>query len=150
MFGGLVGNSKSHDFGKWWPIIYYFCQQKWSQSPGNPKWSIIVEALKRSHVFSKRDVSDLPCLRYAMITGAIAGVFLADYWILKARVLDIEELYSATGVNWHLWLKPCCFCLSRFWKGRFFRESMPAMMFFRDIFLGAGYLNPGSTLGNMN
>ena len=37
-----------------------------------------------------------------MITGAIAGVFLADYWILKATILDIKELYSATGVNWHL------------------------------------------------
>eukprot|EP00438_Fugacium_kawagutii_P028657 Skav213545 [mRNA] locus=scaffold3239:58125:59357:+ [translate_table: standard] len=52
-----------------------------------------------------------------MITGAIAGVFLADYWIVKQRVLDLEEplgagdtlkatqqrmkeLYSATGVNW--------------------------------------------------
>lgn len=39
-----------------------------------------------------------------MITGAIAGVFLADYWILKATILDIKELYSATGVNWHLGL----------------------------------------------
>lgn len=37
---------------------------------------------------------------YAMITGAIAGVFLADYWILKKGCLDLNELYSSTGVNW--------------------------------------------------
>ncbi|CAE7287348.1 pucI [Symbiodinium natans] len=37
---------------------------------------------------------------YAMVTGAIAGIFLCDYWILKARILDLQELYSATGVNW--------------------------------------------------
>ena len=36
---------------------------------------------------------------YAMITGAITGVFLADYWILKQRELDLEELYAHTGVN---------------------------------------------------
>ena len=27
---------------------------------------------------------------YAMITGAIAGVFLADYWILKKGCLDLN------------------------------------------------------------
>ena len=37
---------------------------------------------------------------YAMITGAITGVFLADYWILRKRELDLEELYDSTGVNW--------------------------------------------------
>ena len=37
---------------------------------------------------------------YAMLTGAITGVFLADYWILKQRELDLEELYASTGVNW--------------------------------------------------
>jgi len=45
---------------------------------------------------------------YAMITGAIAGVFLADYWILKATILDIKELYSATGVNWKAFLAVFC------------------------------------------
>ena len=37
---------------------------------------------------------------YAMLTGAIAGVFIADYWILRQRCLDLQELYSPTGVNW--------------------------------------------------
>ncbi|CAJ1358924.1 unnamed protein product [Effrenium voratum] len=37
---------------------------------------------------------------YAMITGAIAGIFMADYWILRRRQLNVEELYTKTGVNW--------------------------------------------------
>ncbi|CAE7256401.1 pucI, partial [Symbiodinium sp. KB8] len=37
---------------------------------------------------------------YAMVTGAIAGIFLCDYWILRGRILDLEELYSSTGVKW--------------------------------------------------
>jgi len=37
---------------------------------------------------------------YAMVTGAIAGVLLCDYWILNSRFLDLEELYSSTGIKW--------------------------------------------------
>ncbi|CAE7418373.1 pucI [Symbiodinium sp. CCMP2456] len=37
---------------------------------------------------------------YAMVTGAIAGVFLCDYWVLRGRFLDLEELYSSTGIKW--------------------------------------------------
>ncbi|OLP99361.1 putative allantoin permease [Symbiodinium microadriaticum] len=37
---------------------------------------------------------------YAMVTGAIAGVFLCDYWIVRERFLDLEELYSSTGIKW--------------------------------------------------
>ena len=44
---------------------------------------------------------------YAMITGAITGVFLADYWILRQRELDLEELYASTGVNWKAVLAVC-------------------------------------------
>ena len=41
---------------------------------------------------------------YAMLTGAIAGVFIADYWILRQRCLEVQELYSPTGVNWRAML----------------------------------------------
>ena len=59
-----------------------------------------------------------------MITGAIAGVFLADYWILKATILDIKELYSATGVNWHLGSQ-LFFCVF-FWTQKFLGKKSGA------------------------
>eukprot|EP00440_Ansanella_granifera_P039462 gb/GFBE01042810.1/.p1 GENE.gb/GFBE01042810.1/~~gb/GFBE01042810.1/.p1 ORF type:complete len:499 (+),score=82.02 gb/GFBE01042810.1/:1-1497(+) len=38
---------------------------------------------------------------YGMVTGAIAGVFLTDFWLLRGRRLDVEQLYSGKGgVNW--------------------------------------------------
>ncbi|CAE8601135.1 unnamed protein product [Polarella glacialis] len=36
-----------------------------------------------------------------MVTGAIAGVFLADFWLLRRAHLDVEALYTdLKSVNW--------------------------------------------------
>lgn len=46
---------------------------------------------------------------YGVITGAIAGVLLCDFWLVKRRVLDVEKLYQpqagcradrVSGINW--------------------------------------------------
>jgi len=38
---------------------------------------------------------------YGMVTGALAGVLLSDYWILRRQHLDMDELYSGSAnVNW--------------------------------------------------
>jgi len=38
---------------------------------------------------------------YGMVTGALAGVLLSDYWILRRQHLDMKELYSGNAnINW--------------------------------------------------
>lgn len=34
---------------------------------------------------------------YGMVTGALAGVMLSDYWILRRRHLDMKDLYSGSA-----------------------------------------------------
>lgn len=38
---------------------------------------------------------------YGMVTGALAGVLLSDYWIVRHQQLDMKELYSGgASINW--------------------------------------------------
>lgn len=38
---------------------------------------------------------------YGMVTGALAGVLLSDYWILRRQQLDMKELYSdSANIKW--------------------------------------------------